>query len=269
MKMFGFIGAGTISQAIIDGWIQSGQVPVTQIGVSNRSSRKVLNAKKKWGVRGFASNEELVDHCDVIFFCTKPQDITAAVESIPSFHKHHIVISLAAGISLYSLKKLIPSTSRLIRVMTNLPISIQKAVVGYSLLQESSYLESLVEELFSSMGLVIKVDEGEALEALTVATSSGVGLVLEQMIYWQEWLEEYGFAPEVAKEMTLQTFLGTAHLVQSTQKNSLVELQDQVTSKKGVTAAGLRSMRELEMSRILRVSFEKAVLRDRELGTEI
>jgi len=39
-----------------------------------------------------------------------------------------------------------------------------------------------------------------------------------------------------------------------------------VTSKGGVTAAGLSSMQELDVERLLRYSFEKAVLRDRELG---
>jgi pyrroline-5-carboxylate reductase len=39
-----------------------------------------------------------------------------------------------------------------------------------------------------------------------------------------------------------------------------------VASKKGVTEAGLNSMRETDLERALRVSFEKAYLRDRELG---
>jgi len=42
-----------------------------------------------------------------------------------------------------------------------------------------------------------------------------------------------------------------------------------VVSKKGITTAGLESMRELDIERALRVSFEKAILRDRELGKRI
>jgi pyrroline-5-carboxylate reductase len=49
---------------------------------------------------------------------------------------------------------------------------------------------------------------------------------------------------------------------------SLDELQAKVTSKKGITAAGLESMRELEIERLLRYSFEKAALRDRELSQD-
>jgi pyrroline-5-carboxylate reductase len=39
-----------------------------------------------------------------------------------------------------------------------------------------------------------------------------------------------------------------------------------VASKKGITQAGLESMRELEIERALRYSFEKAALRNQELA---
>ena len=266
MKKFGFIGAGNMAQAIINGLIQSGKVEAQQIWVSNRSPGKVYGAQKEWGVGGFSSNEELVDHCDIVILCMKPQDLYAAVEPISCFHENHVVMSLAAGVSLRSLERLIPSTKKIVRIMTNTPVRIQEAVVGYSLSREAFHLNLLVEELFSPLGFVVKVEEGESFEALTVAASSGVGFILEQMIYWQEWLEEHGFSPKVAKEMTIKTFLGAAKLAESSQEKSINELQDQVVSKKGMTSAGLNSMRELEMSRVLRVSFEKAALRERELG---
>ena len=88
------------------------------------------------------------------------------------------------------------------------------------------------------------------------------------MVYWQEWLEDLGIEPELARAMTESTFQGTADLAQQTPSLSLEELQSKVTSKKGITAAGLESMRELEVERLLRYSFEKAALRDRELSPD-
>ena len=267
MEKCGFIGVGNMAQALINTLIQSGKVEAQQIGVSDRIYDRVRWARKKWGVEAFSSNEELVDHCDIVILCTKPQDLYTALEPISSnFHEGHIVISLVAGIPLRSLERLIPSTKKIARVMTSLSVRIQEAVVGYSLSRGVSHLEFLIEELFSPMGFVTKVEEGEPFEALTVATSSGIGFILEQMIYWQEWLEERGFSSKMAKEMTIKTFLGTAKLAESVEEKSLIELQDQVVSAKGVTFAGLNSMRELEVNKALWVSFEKAVLRDREIG---
>ena len=57
-------------------------------------------------------------------------------------------------------------------------------------------------------------------------------------------------------------------LAQQSKDTPVEELQHKVTSKKGITAAGLQSMRELEIERALRISFEKAALRNRELAKE-
>jgi pyrroline-5-carboxylate reductase len=94
-----------------------------------------------------------------------------------------------------------------------------------------------------------------------------VGFVFELMIYWKEWLEEHGFAPELAQKMTVQTFLGASVLADGAGE-SLEDLQNRVTSKKGITAAGLDSLRELEVERLLRYSFEKAAIRDKELSSD-
>ena len=60
----------------------------------------------------------------------------------------------------------------------------------------------------------------------------------------------------------------SANFANQSPDSSIQDLQDRVVSKKGVTAAGLQSMRELEIERALRYSFEKAVLRDQDIARE-
>ena len=86
------------------------------------------------------------------------------------------------------------------------------------------------------------------------------------MLYWQEWLEEHGFASHVARKMTVETFLGAALLASENKDAPIDDLLSKVASKKGITQAGLESMRELEIERALRYSFEKAALRNQELA---
>jgi pyrroline-5-carboxylate reductase len=68
--------------------------------------------------------------------------------------------------------------------------------------------------------------------------------------------------------MTIETFVG-ASLLAAQARERVEDLQARVTSKKGVTAAGLQSMRELEIERALRISFEKAAMRNKEMAREI
>lgn len=266
MKKIGFLGSGNLAQSIVGALVKSKTVKPEQIFISNRSAGKLQKMSENFGVQTASSNEELVEKSDIIFLATKPQDLFSAIEPIAmSFESHHTVISLAAGVQIQRIQKVLSQSHNIVRVMTNIPVKIQKAVVGYCLGPKASGVEDQVEELLKPLGYVVAVAEGEPFEALTVACSGGTGFVLELMSYWQDWLEDYGFDEETARKMTIETFLGASQLI-SEGKQDILDLQNQVVSKKGITQAGLESMRELEIERLLRYSFEKAVLRDRELG---
>ncbi len=263
----GFIGAGNMASAMIKAFVESGHVPAERIYVSNRSSQKLNRLKEVYGIQACANNEEVVDQADLIILAIKPQDLVGAIEPIgSSFLPSHTVISLAAGFNLRTLQRLIPQVKNLVRVMPNTPTNIRRGVIGYCLGPEAQGSAALIEQLMGALGIVVFAPEGEAFEALTVSCGSGPGFVFELMQYWQEWIEERGFEPAQARRMVVQTFLGAAELANMDAAVRLEELQDRVTSKKGVTAAGLQSMRELEIERALRYSFEKAVLRDQEIA---
>lgn len=256
-----------MAQAMIKAMVETGTVSPENLYATNRTPGKLKKVEELYKVKPLQNNEELVDICDIVVLAVKPQDLTQVLEPIASsFHEGQLVISIAAGFSLQSLQKLLPQVQGLARVMPNTPATVQKAVVGYCLADGSEAYEGTVEDLMKPLGLVVPVEEGEAFEALTVSSGSGTGFVFELMQYWQEWIEEHGIDPHMARRMVVQTFLGAATLAEAFEEVSLQDLQDRVTSKKGVTAAGLQSMRELEIERALRYSFEKAAIRDQEIS---
>lgn len=261
----GFIGCGNMAQTIMRGWIETKVFQPGRLYASNRSEGKLKKVAAELGIVA-ASNEEVIEACDIIHLAMKPQDLVQAMEPLQSaFRDGQVVMSLAAGVSLQTLQKVLGENLQIVRLMPNTPLRLRQGVVGFCLPAKSNYLETLVSDLYSPLGLVIPTEEGESFTALTVACSSGVGFVFELMQYWQEWLEEYDFDEATAQSMTMQTFLGAAGLAMESRQKFL-DLQARVASKKGVTSAGLDSMRELEVERALRYSFEKAVLRDKELG---
>ncbi|HAG92157.1 MAG TPA: pyrroline-5-carboxylate reductase [Bdellovibrionales bacterium] len=262
----GFIGAGNMTQAIVGGWVKNNTLKPQEIYVTNRTPGKAKKLSDSLGVQFCENNEDVIESCDMVVLAMKPQDLESAIEPIASsFQDEHTVVSLAAGVTLNALAKLIPANSTLVRVMPNTPLQIGEGVIGYALAQPDLVIERRIENIFEPLGLVVKLDEDESFQALTVGAASGTGFVFELMIYWQEWLEEHGIEPEVAKQVTVKTFLG-ASLLADQNSGALGDLQSKVISKKGVTSAGLQSMRELEVERLLRYSFEKAVIRDSELS---
>jgi pyrroline-5-carboxylate reductase len=266
-RKVGFIGTGKMGQALVKTYVESGTFPKTNIFVTNRSERKQEKVVQAYEVTGLKNNEELVETCDIVFLCVKPQDLMEVLRPISmQMDESHLVISLAAGVSLATLQKAMPEVKNIVRVMPNTPIRVRKGVVGYTLSKDARDVEELIRDLLSPLGYVVAAEEGDMFEALTVTCASGPGFIFELMMYWQDWLEEHGFQPDEARRMTIQTFFGTAMLAEQAIHTDLSQLQEEVVSKKGVTYAGLESMRGEEIERLLRISFEKAAMRDRELG---
>lgn len=262
-KNLGILGVGNMGQAIVKALIESNTFTPDRIHFSNRSTGKIEKVKKLYGIQAHTTNEELVDSADIVIIAVKPQDLEEALEPCRnSFSADQIIISLAAGVDFKMLRKLIPA-GHLTRVMLNTPVFVRKGALGF--FSENDLYEQVIRDLFQPMGEVVKLEDGDPFEAFTVASSSGTGFIFELMSYWQEWIEEHGVAPDVARKIVVQTFLGTAALAEASQEN-FEELQNKVTSKKGMTAAGLESMRSLEIEGLLRMSFNKAAVRYRELG---
>lgn len=263
----GFIGAGNMTQTLVKGMVESKIVRPDHILVSNRTPGKLVKMSELYGIQTREHNELVVEECDVIVLAMKPQDLPQALEGFANqIRETQVVISLAAGINFETLSKQIPE-GRLVRLMPNTPSIIGRGVLGFICEKtDDDFVTSLMEDLFASLGVVLEVESEEKFDALMVSCSSGTGFVFEMMMYWQDWIEEHGFTEEMSKKMTIETFLGASLLAAQSAGVDIEELQSRVTSKKGVTAAGLNSMRELEIERALRISFEKAALRSQEIS---
>lgn len=266
----GFIGAGNMTQALVKGIVEAKEIRPDHILISNRTEGKLIKLSEQFNIQTRSHNQEIISECDVVIIAVKPQDFAKALEGLTGqFTEKQIVISLAPGISFDSLEKQIPS-GRLVRLMPNTPSLIGRGVIGFMSLDETDeFVTSLMQDLFGSLGYVLEVETEDQFDALTISCASGTGFVFEMMMYWQDWIEERGFTPEVSRKMTVETFLGASMLASQSAGIDIEELQSRVTSKKGVTAAGLDSMRVLEIERTLRISFEKAAMRSQEISRSV
>lgn len=264
----GFIGAGNMSQTLIKGLIESKLVKPEQLYASNRTPGKLLKLKEQYKIHTTEINQDVVEECDIVIIGVKPQDLESAMEDVAGgFREEQIIISLAGGITFSKLSKMIPN-GRLVRLMPNTPSLIGRGVIGLLSQDNDESVEDIIQDLFSHLGFVLKVENEDQFDALMVSCSSGTGFVFEMMLYWQDWIQEHGFSPEESRKMTIETFLGASLLAAQSAGVDIEELQSRVTSKKGITAAGLNSMRELEIERALRISFEKAAMRSQEISRQ-
>ena len=262
---YGFLGAGAMCQALCKGFLEQANIPKKNIFLSSRSENRLRKLANDLAVHPVRTNEELLSKAQVIFLCVKPQDASVAMEALAGrFSPEQTLISVMAGVPLSALVELVSCKCRLVRMMPNMPASIGQGLFGYSVLGEDKNVSAFVEELFSPLGIVLPMQEKD-MGVFTVASSCGVGFVLELMQYWSEWLHSAQFSEDQAKLVTMQTFLGAALLAIKNPKIPLTSLQNRVASKGGMTAAGLRAFADAGLDTILRIGFEKSVLCERKL----
>ncbi len=254
----GYIGCGHMAQALIRGQINYTKINPSHIFATNRTDGKLIKFASEVKINALKSNEELADQVTIIVLSVKPVDLKLLMEDLtPYLTSKHILISLAAGIKLNDLQKFYP-TGRFIRAVPNLPVSIGSGAIGYSCQNNDPSLIAIADEFFGGLGTQYFFENEDNLDAFLVATSSGIGFIYEFMTLFEEWVGEHEFSSETSKQMVLQTFLGATQLALSKPENTFEELQNQVASKKGVTAAGLNALREFELDRVIRLGLDAA-----------
>lgn len=261
-----FIGCGQIAQNIIKGYLKYSNIPKKNFFICGRNVKKTQRISEKLKVSMILDKEELLEKASVIFICVKPNDMEEVIQSLKAYcHPSHTILSLVAGISFKTLTSWGLKYKRLIRLMPNTSVSIGKGFLPFCSLNNQEALNSFVEGLIKPLGQVLVLEEEDLLLPATVGSSSGLGFILELMQYWLEWLQGEGFSYEQARNLVTTNFLGAAELCRKRTEKSFVELQKEIISPQGVTHSGLKAMRELELERILRLSFEEARLKTKRL----
>ena len=124
----GFIGTGQITKAVITGIIKS-ELKITKIYISKRNDKisKFLKAKNK-KIKIFKDNQKIIANSDWVFLAITP-DIGRKIIKNYKFKKKQIIISFMSTISLPELKKIINSTSTIVRAIPLPPISLKKGPI--------------------------------------------------------------------------------------------------------------------------------------------
>ncbi|WP_324609542.1 pyrroline-5-carboxylate reductase family protein [Thermococcus piezophilus] len=147
------IGAGTIGGVVAKALAEAGHSVIA----TRRSIEKAMWLEEH-GVRVIRNNVEAAEGEEVVFIAVKPNKVPEILEKIEKVMMGKLVVSLAAGIPLKSLKRLAPK-AKFVRAMPNIAILIKESFTAYTSDGLSEEDITIVENLFSSFGKCLKVDE--------------------------------------------------------------------------------------------------------------
>jgi len=239
MKL-GFIGAGNMGSAILNGILKKGYLSPDEIAITDKVSANCAKFAAQ-GVCVMQDNKLLAEACECILLAIKPVYTAQVIEEIFEQLKGKFVISIVAGWNYDMLDRALPKETRFVRVMPNTPLAVCE---GMSLISEKCRCSSeefvFAQEVFSAAGKVAKVED-HVFVAATSINGCGPAFVYQFIEALADGGVRYGVPRAMAYELASQTLIGAAKMVQETGEHP-GRLKDAVCSPGGTTIEGVYAL---------------------------
>lgn len=260
------IGTGRMGGALLHGLLRSGTVRAEQVVATVSRPDRVDALAERFDVEVTTDNAAAITAADVVLLAVKPQVLPGVLAATTeAFRDGQVVISVAAGVTITSLREAIGADVEVVRVMTNTPVQVDAAMSVVAAGDGTSEQAlALAEELLAPVGRVSRLSE-DKVDVMAAMAGSGPAylyLVVEALI---EVGVELGLTREDATTFAVQTLVGAGALIDATGEHPAL-LREMVTSPGGSTAAGLRELEAGGLRATVRAAVAAAWRRNRELG---
>ena len=273
MTTYGFIGAGNMAGAIVDGLIASGHSGGTTVW-SAHDSASALAART--GVRLAPSAEELVGTSDVVILAVKPHVIPVVLAPLQDAlaARKPLVVSVAAGLTTTRLESLLPDGTRVVRAMPNMAAAVRESMTALTAGTAASEEDlELTASLMGRVGRTMVLDEKD-FSAFTALAGSSPAFIFTFIEALARGGVDAGLPKARAIEIVTQALLGSASMVRREAERraedgtgrTLADLLDTACSPGGTTVAGLIAMEGAGFSPAVIEAVRAAITRDRALG---
>ena len=223
MAEIGFIGMGNMGLAILHGLLKTCE-PGRFIFTAAHAE-KMAAVTEATGVPHAESNRACAQSCKYLILAVKPQYFDVVFDEIREvLEENQVVISLAPGQTISSLKERLGDEIRVVRAMPNTPAMLGAGMTGIAFGTDPFTEESQME----AVGCVSGCSPAFVYMFIEALADSGV---------------KYGLPRKTACEMAAQTVLGSAKMVLETGKHP-GQLKDEVCSPGGTTIAGVSALEE-------------------------
>ncbi|MEM4368065.1 MAG: pyrroline-5-carboxylate reductase [Candidatus Anstonellales archaeon] len=237
MKKVGIIGCGNMGSILVESVVNVvGKNNTYCFDVDKEKSYKI---KKVYKVKVLKSNFDLLNFVDVVLIAVKPQQIKdLLVEIRPYIKKEHLFISIAAGVKIKTIEKILEKKVQIVRAMPNLPLKVScgvTAVCKNKFCNTTNY--NFAKEIFRYKGIVLEVKE-KLMDAITAISGSGPAYIFYISEILQNVAKDLNLPKRIIPNLVNYTILGAAKMLIQ-EKMPAFELKNSVTSKGGTTEQAL------------------------------
>lgn len=260
-----FIGAGNMAEALVRGVLRAGVACPERVAVADVDAGRLAHFQKTYGVGAAPDNLTAVRGADVVVLAVKPQVLPDVLSEIHDVvEQRHLVISIAAGVSLRRLTEGLGTRPRMVRAMPNMPALIGCGATAFCKGAGATPADGeLARRVFTAVGLALEMEERH-LNAVTALSGSGPAYAFYLAEVMAQAGVKLGLPPQAALELTVATMEGAGKMLRETGV-SPAELRARVTSRGGTTAAALHVLDERDFPAVVDAALGAACRRAAEL----
>lgn len=261
--MLGFIGAGRMAGAILDGILAQGLYLPDQVIISN-PHRDKLERPAALGVQVTLDNRQVARLADTVILAVKPQRFEEVLKELGGLCQGKCVVSIAAGISTDWIRARLPG-ALVIRVMPNTPLQLGCGMTAVAQAPEAPpELLRQVCEIFGAAGAVSVIPESE-MDLAVALSGSSPAFFFRMADIMTAWAAEQGMDGQTALELAASAMQGAAAMLLHSGKTP-GELTQQVCSPGGTTLAALTAFDDGGFDAMLTDGLDRCRRRSQELG---
>ncbi|MBO0440315.1 pyrroline-5-carboxylate reductase [Candidatus Enterococcus ikei] len=265
----GFLGAGNMACAIVEGIIKKGFVKAEDIYLYDILTDKVAEFAKKNGTQAVIDPKTLVETVDTLVLAVKPnviKDVLAASKEV-ILKNDPLIVSIAAGTPLSVLYEVFDTDQaiRIVRVMPNVNALVGEgaaAVCGNEYADQTDV--ALIIEMFNAVGQAWELSEQYFSNFTALAGSSPAYAYLFIDSIARAGVKN-GMAKDRALEIAAQAVLGSAKMIIESQENPWT-LIDRVCSPGGTTVAGLVELENNAFISTVIKGIDATIAKDQEMS---
>jgi len=261
----GIIGAGHIGSAILRAVLDSGLYAPEDVWVCDLNPA-AAESLAETGCRAGTDNAALVQASDLIILAVRPAVMPELLREIaPVTSAGKCFLSVAAGVTIETVRGFLPEGIPVMRAMPNTPITLRRGATAIAIPRDvpAHYIRA-ARDIFQSAGVAELVDE-TLLSAATSLNGSGPGYFFRIAAAMIDCACAQGIPPEAALRLTYGTMAGAAEMLRTARETPRVLAQN-VAVPGGTTEAAFRAMDRLAFDEALKTAMLECAARAEELG---
>jgi pyrroline-5-carboxylate reductase len=238
----GVVGCGVMAEAILAGLLGRNLISPDAITCSHPREARRQELHDRHGVNVVAHNSEAARGADLVLLGIKPQVLPRVLPELsPVITEEQLVISIIAGATTKALSEGL-NHPHVVRAMPNTPAQIGRGVTVWQATPSVTELQrQRARHVLEALGEAIEVHDERQVAMATALSGTGPTYIFLFIEALTDAGVHLGFARQVARQLVLQTLVGSAEFAISSGKH-VAELRDMVTSPGGTSAEALYQM---------------------------